>query len=111
MDGKKCLNCSERRNCGDSFTSWIFFIVGLISTVAMRVVTVLMHLDPLYGKMAWYVGLLGFFLFFVYKFRVSQARSRLIMQRDLIRKINSKEALSNRDYGIISALLCGINSN
>ena len=107
---KRCLTCSEYRNCRDSFASWVFFIIGLVSTVAMRVVTVLMHLDPLYGKLAWYTGLVGFFLFFVYKFRVSQARSRLITERNLIQKIENAEALTDQDYGTISALLCGINS-
>ncbi len=50
MKDKICLNCSQRKNCGDSFVSWIFFIIGLIATVAIRVVTVLMDINPLLGR-------------------------------------------------------------
>jgi len=85
-------------------------MIGLVATVAMRVVTVLMHLDPLYGKLAWYTGLIGFFLFFVYKFRVSQARSRVILRSNLIQKINESRNLTEEDYSTIAALLCGIDS-
>ena len=67
MDKKedRCLNCAEHKNCKDSFVSWVFFIIGIIATVAIRVVTVLIYLDPIYAKIAWYIGVMGFFLFFV----------------------------------------------
>jgi len=39
-----------------------FFILGLIATISIRIVTVLMQLNPVYGKVAWYMGV-GFFNF------------------------------------------------
>ena len=110
MNDKKCIDCSEYRNCKDSFVSWIFFIIGLIATVAIRVVTVLIGLNPVYGKIAWYIGVAGFFVFFVYKFRVNQTRSKLISQQDLVDKINQKKQLTNEDYSLISSILCGLSS-
>ncbi|NQS99967.1 MAG: hypothetical protein HQ595_02690 [Candidatus Omnitrophica bacterium] len=107
---KKCLNCSEYRNCQDSLASWTFFIVGLIATVAIRVVTVLIHLNPIYAKIAWYIGVGGFFLFFVYKFRVSQARVKGITRRNLMNKINQRENLEDEDYSLIGSILCSLNS-
>ena len=107
---KKCVSCREYRNCQDSFTSWVFFIVGIIATVAIRVVTVLIHLDPIYGKIAWYIGVGGFFVFFIYKFRVGQARAKLIKERNLVDKINDKKELTQEDYSAIGAILCGIGS-
>lgn len=106
----KCVNCIERRRCQDSFASWIYFIIGLIATIAIRVVTVLIKVDPIYGKIAWYVGIAGFFLFFVYKFRISQQRSRLIKQRNLIEKISQRERLTDEDYSLIDAILCALSS-
>ncbi len=110
MKDKKCINCTEYKRCRDSCTSWIFFTIGLIATIAIRAVTVLMHVNPVYGKIAWYTGVGGFFLFFVYKFKVNQARSRLITQRNLMDKVNNQEQLAEEDYNTIGALLCALSS-
>jgi len=110
MNEKKCLTCREYKNCKDSFSSWIFFIIGLIATIAIRVVTVLIHVEPVYAKIAWYIGVVGFFIFFVYKFRVSRSRSRSILRRDLVKKVNNRENLTQEDYGLLGAILCGLSS-
>lgn len=110
MGKERCISCSEYKNCRDSFSSWIFFIIGLIATVAIRVVTVLIHMNPLYAKIAWYIGVGGFFLFFVYKFRVNQARFKNISQRNLVEKINQRKELGEEDYSLIGAILCGLSS-
>ena len=110
MTGKTCTNCSERKNCSDSFISWIFFIVGLIATVAIRVVTVLIHLNPLYAKIAWYIGIGGFFAFFVYKYKVNKTRAVLIEKHDLVKKMHSKKNISENDYSLVASILCGLKS-
>jgi hypothetical protein len=107
---EKCIGCGEYANCRDSFGSWIFFIIGIIATVSIRIVTVLMHTNPIYAKVAWYIGVSGFFIFFIYKFKVSQARARVIIKQNLYDKINRKQSLREEDYGLISAILCGLSS-
>lgn len=110
MEDKKCINCIEYKRCRDSYTSWIFFIIGLIATVAIRVVTVLMHVNPVYGKIAWYIGVSGFFLFFVYKFKVNHTRSRFIEQNNLVHKFHNQEQLTEEDYNVIGSILCALSS-
>lgn len=110
MKNKKCKTCVEYKRCKDSYASWIFFIIGLIATVAIRVVTVLMNMNPIYGKVAWYIGVGGFFVFFVYKFKVNQIRSKLISEKNLVDKITYREQLAEEDYGLIGAILCGLSS-
>lgn len=110
MKKEKCIACREYKNCKDSFASTLFFIIGLIATVAIRVVTVLADLRPLYGKVAWYIGVGGFFLFFIYKYRVNQARLKLITQKNIMEKINKQEQFSKDDYSLIGTVLCGISS-
>ena len=108
---KKCLNCSEYKNCRDSFSSWIFFIIGMVATIALRVVTVLIHLDPIYGQIAWYVGVAGFFIFFVYKFRVDRARYKLIVKSGLMDKIAQGDKIAEDDRQLIGSILCSLSSN
>lgn len=110
MKNKKCISCAEFKRCKDSQASWVFFIIGLIATVAMRVIPVVTNINPTYGKVAWYVGVGGFFTFFVYKFRVSQARSKSIIQRALLDKINHQDQLKKEDYNLIGTILCSLSS-
>jgi len=110
MGSETCITCAEYKRCKDSRASWIFFIIGLISTIAIRVVTVLININPLWGKVAWYIGVGGFFIFFIYKFRISQASARLVEKQNLMHKINKKEILKSDDYDLIGSILCGLTS-
>jgi hypothetical protein len=88
-----------------------FFIVGLVATIALRVVTILVHLNPLYGQIAWYIGVGGFLIFFVYKYKVDTARYKIIKDNDLMAKVLRNEALPKEDRQILSSVLCALSSN
>jgi hypothetical protein len=106
-----CVNCSEYKRCKEGYASWIFFIIGMIATIAVRVVTVLAHLNPIYGQIAWYIGVAGFFIFFVYKYRVDRARYKLIVKANLMDKIQHQDLISRQDRELISSILCALSSN
>jgi hypothetical protein len=108
---KECFNCSEYKNCKDSFFSWIFFFIGVVATIAVRVVTVLMHVDPVYGQISWYIGIGGFFIFFAYKFKVYRNRRKLIFKKRLKEKIREEDKISSIDRQFIGSLLCALSSN
>ena len=108
---KKCLNCSEYKNCRDSFASWIFFLIGIVATIAIRIVTVLVHIKPIYGQIAWYVGVVGFFIFFLYKFKLERSRHKLIIKKGLMTKISQSKELSEGDRQLVSSILCSLSSN
>lgn len=110
MKNKKCFNCAQRKNCDDSLASWIFFIIGLIATVAIRIVTVLINIHPLYGKVSWYIGIGGFLLFFIYKFNVNRSLAAIIDQEGLIDKANGLKQFSKEEYNLIANILCNLKS-
>lgn len=110
-NNNKCINCREFKRCRESWVSWVFFIIGMVATVAVRVVTVLAHFNPVYGAVAWYVGVFGFFIFFVYKFKVDRARYKLILQSQVMDKIASDEKIARGDRQLIGSLLCALSSN
>ncbi len=107
---KICLDCGEKIRCRDSFVSWIFFLIGIIATIAVRVVTLLDIHNPLYGKMAWYIGVAGFFIFFIYKFKIESSRSRVIKRAKISHKIHNHEKLDPDDYRLIGSILCSLTS-
>ena len=106
----KCINCAENKRCKDSFVAWIFFIIGIIATIAIRLVTVLIDIQPIYGKIAWYIGVGGFFLFFIYKFRIYRERRDSIEKANLVQKLSKKSELTEDDYNVISSILCALRS-
>lgn len=89
----------------------MFFIIGLMATVSVRLVSLFMDYNIIYSKIAWYVGVIGFFVFFLYKFRVESNRADLILRRNLMNKIRENKGLEAEDYGLVSAILCGLSSN
>jgi len=110
MEGKKCINCAQYKNCKDTHASWFFVAIGVIATIAIRAVTVLMNFNPIYGKIAWYTGVGGFLIFFIYKFKVSQSRAKLIIQKGLMDKIANQKQLAKDDYDNVGGLLCSLVS-
>lgn len=111
MQNKKCIHCGEYKRCRDSRVSWIFFLIGIIATIAVRIVTVLIDINPVYGKVSWYIGVVGFLLFFIYKFRIDHVRSRFITQQKLINKVLKKDLLTKEDSDLIASILCALSSN
>ena len=111
MHKNKCINCAEYKRCKESAASLIFFIIGLIAIIAVRAVTILEHVKPIYGKMAWYVGILGFFIYFAYKYNIEHDRSQLIKTSKLVDKILQGNRIEEADRQTIGAVLCALSSS
>lgn len=110
MRRDRCVDCAEYKRCRDSAVSVIFFAIGLVAIIAVRVVTILEHVNPIYGKLAWYVGVFGFILYFAYKFSVDHNRSRLIAKSGLKAKVSGDGSIGREEREIISSILCALSS-
>lgn len=110
MAKPRCESCRMRGVCRDSAASWVFFFVGVVATIALRVIGPIDSVNPLYGRISWYVGVAGFFVFFVYKYRVLNARSRLIRETGLVEKLASSSPLSGGEYALLAEIACSQDS-
>ncbi len=110
MEHKKCIGCGEEKRCRDSRISWVFFAIGLLATFSLRVVTILIYVGEVYARIAWYVGVGGFFLFFLYKFRINNERSELIRRKALVAKLRGRKSLNDDEYMLLGAILCAVVS-
>jgi hypothetical protein len=77
----------------------------------MRLVTVLAHFNTAYGQAAWYIAVLGFFVFFLYKFRIDRARALLVKDQRLMEIISGSGNLESSDRAHIRGILCAISSS
>ena len=70
------------------FVRLFFFWAGIIATVAYRIIIVLNWYSPLWVKVSWYIGTIGFVLYFWHRFNVAKKRARLIKDYGLIEVVD-----------------------
>jgi len=65
-----------------------FFIAGIIATVAYRIIIVLNLYDAFWVKVSWYVGTVGFILYFGHRYDIARRRKQLIEKYDLVQIVD-----------------------
>jgi hypothetical protein len=85
-----------------------YFILGIATAIAFRALIVIDHIQPTWVRPVWYFGVLGNFVFFFYRFRVSVKRKRAVSEFQLIEKISSGDSLSPTDQEVLIYVLHSI---
>ena len=75
------------------FVRLFFFLAGIIATVAYRIIIVLNWYSPLWVKVSWYIGTIGFILYFWHRFDVAKKRARLIKDYELIEAVDKIDCI------------------
>jgi len=104
MDNKK------EKICKESPVTTVFFIIGLIATIAIRAIGISGLFNIVVTKILWYIGVLGFLLFFIYKYKVENERRKMIIENNIIKKIILESNIDEKDKEVLSSLLCGFIS-
>ncbi len=105
-----CYDCFKLKSCKDPAASWIFFFIALIAVVSLRAVNIVLDANPLFAKILWYTGVIGFFIFFVYKFRYDQVLHRELQKTGLTDKLLHNKDLSQHDREVLGTILCKLSS-
>ncbi|MCF7908477.1 MAG: hypothetical protein K9L86_06375 [Candidatus Omnitrophica bacterium] len=105
-----CQDCIRLKTCKESPIAWVFFTIALIATISVRAVNLVLDFNPMLAKIFWYVGISGFTLFFIYKFRRHNLMHRQLKDSQLTPKLLSKQELSDHDYELLGTLLCQLSS-
>lgn len=108
---KKCIKCDNLKDCRDKPSSWFFLFTGLIATIAVRVVNIAMDFSPFWAKVAWYIGILGFLIYFLYKYRQHRAMRKFLINSDIIQKLKKGSVLSAEESEFLSSILCSLRSH
>ena len=106
----QCSQCQSFRQCQDSAASWLFLFIGLVATVAVRVVNLVAGFGDFWPKFAWYVGVGGFFVYFLYMFRQDRAVQRRLQESDLAGRLHDEEKLTSEDYAFLRSAVCRLRS-
>lgn len=73
-----------------------FFWAGIIATVAYRIIIVLNFYSPLWVKISWYIGTVGFVLYFGHRYNVARKRAKLVKDYRLIEVVQKAECVDEQ---------------
>lgn len=85
-----------------------FFWSGIIATISYRSIVVLNHYSQGIALAAWYIGTIGFIIYFWHRSKISEKRVQMIKDHDLIeavKKTNLSPAQIEANEYILTTLL------
>jgi len=88
-----------------------FFLLGLLSSLAFRAIILFQKFNPGWVRPVWYFGVIGYMLFFMYRYRISTRRKRTIRQTNIIEKLGAGQTLSAQDREAALYLLNSIHKS
>jgi len=75
---------------------WFFFVIGIVATLAYRIIIVLNFYNPLWVKISWYVGTIGFILYFGYLYNLQSKRADLATQYNLLEVVKKMKGIRKK---------------
>ena len=68
-----------------------FFWSGVIATLAYRIIIILNFYSPLWVKISWYIGTIGFIIYFWHRYHIQKKRSELVLDHKLISAVEKNQ--------------------
>lgn len=87
------------------------FVIGIIATIAYRIIIVLNYYSPMWVEIAWYIGTIGFVWYFIHRYNVENRRDLLIENLELAKKIENKEELNDEERQATVYILKGLKTS
>ncbi len=88
-----------------------FFVLGLVSAISFRAIIVLKKIEPSLVRPVWYVGAVGYMLFFLYRTHITRKRKSAIQKYRLIEKVKTNACLSDEDREVLGYLLSSLEKS
>lgn len=82
-----------------------YFWSGIIATFAYRIIVIVTHYSSFWAQALWYIGTIGFVIYFLHRYQVSEKRARLIKNYQLIEKIKLAPNLTQDDIDATEYIL------
>lgn len=87
----------------------LYFWVGLVSAVLLRVILIADHYSAFYAKVLWYLGVTGYLWFFMHRYHIAKRRFGVIKDLELLKKVRNQQKLSEKDIEGLDYLLWSLS--
>ncbi|MFA4999999.1 MAG: hypothetical protein WC545_01400 [Patescibacteria group bacterium] len=92
------------------YRRWMF-VLGVIATIAYRIIVVLNGYNQIYVQIAWYIGTIGFVWYFAHRFKIENRRDKLITDLGLEKKIKNNQVLTDKERESLVYILKGLQTS
>lgn len=89
----------------------LIFLVGVIATIAYRLIIVLNHYSQFWVEALWYIGTIGFIWYFAHRFNIENRRDRLIEKLELVEKIKNGQSFNAEDKAALIYILKSLGTS
>ncbi|MFA6909163.1 MAG: hypothetical protein WC289_04775 [Patescibacteria group bacterium] len=87
-----------------------FFWVGILATFSYRAIIFFSEANPTLLKLSWYVGTIGFIVYFIHRYQISSRRAKLIEHFRLVEKVPSLQELTGDERNALSYIFTTLRS-
>ncbi len=92
-------------------TRAFFFWAGILSTVLYRAIIFFTGASQVTLRVIWYVGTVGFVIYFVHRYDIAKRRTRVIHELGLAEKVPQLKELSDTDRAGLQYLFATLQSS
>lgn len=92
-------------------TRAFFFWTGIVATILYRAIIFFTSANPVLLRGIWYVGTIGFIVYFLHRYDIAKRRSRVIQELKLAEKIPQLKELSDADRAGLDYLFATLQSS
>lgn len=82
-----------------------YFWSGIIATFAYRIIVIINNYSKDWAQISWYIGTIGFVIYFLHRYQVSEKRADLIRDYKLIEKTQKCDNLQGNEKEAIGYIL------
>jgi len=82
-----------------------YFWAGIIATLAYRIIIILNFYSTTWVKISWYIGTIGFVIYFIHRYEISSKRAKLIVEHGLIEKVERIGDIDRDDQKALGYIL------
>jgi|GEM_PF-7045785 hypothetical protein len=87
-----------------AFVSLVLMLIGIIGSIALRLVLPLSRIGNLYASISWYFAMILFVVFYTYRLYVEEKRQAIIIRNRLMEKTKEGK-LNTEDLNKIRTIL------
>ncbi len=91
--------------------TYSIFSLGIFCTIAFRSLTILKTCEPSLVRPMWYAGVIGYFVFFLYRFHISSKRRRAVRYYRLVETVRQDTFLTGEQRDAMLYLLGSIEKS
>lgn len=89
----------------------IFFCIGVVSAISFRILIVFRYHQQHLFRTVWYIGIIGYIFFFLYRALIARRRRKMIRKHDLIGRLSGDQPLDEESRNAVRYIINSLSKS